>query len=156
MERHVKLIGQKDREFAESLSGVDCGLGVAPEGTLEALGLQGFAVSGCLFWAEPLHPVAVCRAKGGKLLKNPGFIVAIGRVKATGDLVFDTSGVQEFEPKLAAAQCGVQTMSSRLTDGPDHAEVADAGTKRARIAIKNSYAFALAGGNRSVGQANDT
>jgi len=111
----------------------------APESAHEAVGLHGLGAGqhfGCI---EPGAFITESRTDFGKLARHSRLIFAIDQVQRAFGAVRQPRGLQQFQPAGTAAESKLVERAMRLTDGPDHAEVAHGCSRRTETAFKDNY-----------------
>jgi len=74
-------------------------------------------------------------------------------VEGAGVEAGELGGGEKFAPEFAAAQGELEKFAGGLADGPDHAEVADGGSRGSRAALEDDDALPRFGGGPGVGEA---
>jgi len=146
---HAELALEPHGQAGDYLPRIDAAFRGAPHAGQQAVGIHRRRALGDLVGREQFAPAFGLCAKLGQHL---GFVRLMGQVKRTGLLVPEIGTAQHVEPELAAPQGHVAHRTLRLTDWPEHAEVAHRCAASALAALEHDDPPSLAGQMKSMGQ----
>jgi hypothetical protein len=133
---YAERFGQEVRDAADRFRRVDGEFGRAVERALQPLRVDGRESLNGFCRREVFAPHAQTGRAGRELAEHRVFVGLVDGVERPA-LRGPHAGLRlQFEPAVAAAQRADVICTRRLTDRPDHAEVADRSALRARRALE--------------------
>jgi hypothetical protein len=125
---NVEAFSEPCGEVASGFAGVDAEFAGAVETAEESAGVGGGGELVDFGGGEEIAGDLELLGGGEKFLEEFPFVGVMSEVNGATGADAETCFSGDREPALAAEECGLEGCTVRLSDGPDHTEIADGGS----------------------------